>query len=96
MQIQQGLIANGEPPPPVGIINDNNIKQEIFTRGVLNDVAACYSVKASAMEKLGRITEAKAAYNSVQKYPHARVFDPKQNLFWSPAQIVAERLVQIP
>jgi hypothetical protein len=63
---------------------------------VVNDVAACYYIKATAMEKLGRIIEAKAAYINAQKYPHARVFDPKQNLFWSPEQIAAERLVQIP
>lgn len=96
VRIQQGLIANGEPPPPVGTINDNGIKQKVFARGVLNDVATCYCIKALAMEKLGRISEAKAAYNSAQSYPHARAFDPKQNLFWSPAQIAAEQLVQLP
>lgn len=65
--------------------------EAIFNNGVLNDIGACYWIIGRSAEKLHRTNEAKAAYNKVLKYPHARIWDSR-GYFWSPADDAKGRL----
>ena len=81
------------PMPPVGAVSDED-KAVIQARGVLNDVATCYFIKGQALEKLGRVNQAKEAYQSAKQFPHARTWDPL-GFFWSPAQAASDRLAKL-
>jgi hypothetical protein len=87
---QQEYAAGGNTPLPVGAVDEVE-KRKIFSRGGLNDVATCYYIKGQALEKLGRIGEAKDAYKSAQQFPDARTWDAA-GFLWSPAQGAADRL----
>lgn len=98
---QQSLSLDGQPAPLTGQPGSKAELNEILKRGVLNDVAACHFVKGQALERLGRLDDAKDAYQKVLKYPHARVWDPAGDpsglgFFWSPAQAAADRLSVLP
>lgn len=95
LQIQQALQADNEEIPALGKIADNAAKNRIFSRGVLNDVASCWFVKARTLEKLDRITEAVVAYCETEKYTFARTYDPGFDGFWSPAQSASDRRVSL-
>lgn len=69
-------------------------REAIFGNGVLNDVAACYWIKARSAQTLGQTDEARSAYNRVLEFPHARVWDPK-GWFWSPAEDAQDRLMDL-
>jgi len=92
---QQKLTASSIAAPPVGLVSDEKTKTEILTRGILNDVAACYYVMGQTLEKLERIDEAKEAYQHVQEFPDARVLG-QDGYFWSPAQTASDRLTELP
>jgi hypothetical protein len=92
---QQTFTASGSPTPPVGAVADEKRKNEIFARGVLNDVATCYFIKGQALEKLDRISEAKEAYKGSLKFPDSRTWDPA-GYFWSPAQGASDRIAKLP
>jgi hypothetical protein len=87
---QESALQN-ESPPPVGKTSDEQ-KNALLARGVLNDVATCFFIRGESASKLGRTTEAMDAYTAAGRYPHARVFDPRGNFFWSPADAAADRL----
>jgi hypothetical protein len=106
---QREFTASGKPAPPVGAVSEDK-KNEIFSRGVLNDVATCYFIKGQSLEKLNRITEAKEAYRNALKFPDARTFDPSGctwdpsarrwdppgcGFFWSPAVAASDRLSKL-
>jgi hypothetical protein len=75
---------------PTGKVSPADM-EAILNNGVLNDVGACYWITGRSAEKLHRANEAKAAYNKVLKYPHARVWDSR-GWFWSPAEDAKDRL----
>jgi hypothetical protein len=93
LQLQREFTESGSPPPPIGQASEE-AKWEIFARGVLNNVAACYYIQGLAEENLGRIAQARSAYRSVLRFPDARAYDPKDGSFWSPAQVAAEWLAK--
>ncbi len=95
---QQKLTNNNIPLPPEGEDSVNISKErreEIFKRGVLNDVAACWFIKAKSLEELNKNEDAKKAYQATAQFTYARVWDPKWKGFWSPskkAQSILNRL----
>jgi hypothetical protein len=90
LQEQEALSANNSPMPPIGNVSDTQ-KSQILSNGILNDAATCYFIKAFALEKLNRLTEARAAYIEVQKFPHARTLDVSGS-FWSPMSAASGRI----
>src|ERR1043165_8448639 len=71
---------DGAAKIPVGAVSAEK-EREIFSRGVLNDVAACQFIKAQALHKLGRPEEAKAAFTQASKLTAARGVDPSRSDF---------------
>ena len=69
----------------------NPEQDEIFARGLLNDVGACLFIKGQAAEGLSRRAEAQAAYQAVARLTYARVYDPA-GFFWSPSEAGSARL----
>lgn len=88
--IQQAALTEA---PPLGTVSEEQ-KQAIFSNWALNDVATCYWIKGQALEKLGRIEEAKESYRKAQEFPYARTWDPK-GWFWSPAEAASKRLAEL-
>jgi hypothetical protein len=87
------LEESKQTPPPTGEVVDPNVKQTIFKRGQLNDVATCYVIKGRSYEHIflsSKESKAKddaiAAYRAGCKYKFARAFDPDKQSFWSPAE----------
>jgi hypothetical protein len=94
MREQELLIANNSPLPSTGAVNEDEARI-ILSRGALNDVAACYLIIGQALEKLNRNSEARNAYKETQKFPYARVWDPR-GWFWSPTDEATDRLSRLP
>jgi len=90
VQQQQALPT----PPPVGVVSAAD-KDQIFSSWALNDVAACYFILGQALEKLGRVDEAKEAYRGAQKFPGGRTWDLSFGGFWSPAEAATKRLAEL-
>ena len=81
-------------PPPNGKVTDDE-KATIFANWALNDVGTAYFIKALSLEKTGKLTEAKDAYQMAMTFPEARCWDP-QGWFWSPAASARDNLAKIP
>ena len=79
--------------PPDGAVSDDQ-KKAIYANWALNDVGTSYWIKGQALEKLGRVNDAKEAYKGAQKFPYARTWDPK-GWFWQPAKAASERLMKL-
>jgi hypothetical protein len=103
---EQAALANRrEPEPPTGAVSDPD-KQKIFSRGVLNDVAAAYIVKGQASKALAAKASAqnakkvnypalaRNAYGEARKLTYARVWDVK-GFFWSPAEAAGDSLTDL-
>lgn len=78
---------------PVGVVSPEDAER-INQNYLLNDVAACYFIKAKAVEGLGPIRKARQAYNDVKTFTLARIFDPSWNGYWSPAEAAVEWLAE--
>jgi hypothetical protein len=89
---QRDVAQANRPTPDAGTAVTESQKREILARGVLNDVAACQFVRGRALERLQRTEEAISAYQGVQRFPDARVWDARPQIFWSPAQRAADRI----
>ncbi len=98
----QRTLSVGEQPAPItGKPGSAAEKDTILAQGVLNDVAACHFVMGQALERLGRVDDARAAYRDVLQFPFARVWDAGGDpgglgFFWSPAQAATDRLAAMP
>ena len=90
---QASLTASNAPLPPTGEV-PADVRQRILARGLLNDVATCFYIKARSAEGLGRRADAREAYQLALRYPHARCWDPK-GFFWSPADAARGRLAEL-
>lgn len=65
---------------------------EVFEYWALNDVGTSYFIKGEALTKLGRRTEAVAAFTVVRDHLfYAQTWDPK-GWFWSPAEAAYARV----
>jgi tetratricopeptide (TPR) repeat protein len=94
--IEQEKLENAHAPlPPTGKAPATQ-REEIYARGLLNDVAASYFITGRALEHLGRIGEAKRAYEEAAKLSYGRTYDPKEDSFWSPAEAALGRLRTLP
>jgi hypothetical protein len=91
---QQRLEAAKVQDPPIGAVSATD-KATILARGPLNDVATCFWIKGRAAENLGRVSEARVAYQSAGRYTYARAWDP-QGWFWAPGQDARDRLLRLP
>lgn len=96
---QEKLNKEKEPLPPTGAVSEAE-KDKIFKRGILNDVATAYFIKARSSEYLYRKggseasaykEKAKEAYEATCRYKYARTWDPK-GWFWSPCEAASDRL----
>lgn len=88
---QQSMLTQA---PPNGEVSEDE-KKEIFANWALNDVGTAYFIKAWSLEKLGKSTEAKEAYEVATTFPYARCWDPK-GWFWAPAEEASKRLAKMP
>jgi hypothetical protein len=79
---------------PSGSVSDE-VRDELLALGPLNDVAVCYFYLGQAHRKLGHFEEARQAYQAATTYSHARVWDPRQKIFWPPANDAAYWLKKI-
>lgn len=96
VQMQKSLSISSAPSLAIGKVENDDTRSKIFSNGILNEVAACYIIKGDAFESLNCINEAREAYSKVLHFPHARVWDPKQEIFWSPSEIASQKLVELP
>lgn len=87
---QEELIEKKVPEPPTSPKSEKEI-QEIHSRGVLNDVGACYFIVGQSYEKLGNNEKALEAYKEAKKLIHAMVWDPK-GWFWNVSKAAAGRI----
>jgi len=87
---QEELIEKNVPEPPTNPKSQKEI-QEIHSRGLLNDVGACYFIVGQSYEKLGKNEKALEAYKEAKKLVHAMVWDP-QGWFWNVSKAAAGRI----
>ncbi|MFH1633848.1 MAG: tetratricopeptide repeat protein [Chloroflexota bacterium] len=80
--------------PPVGAVSDEE-NTAIHANWALNDVATSYFIMGKALVELGRVDEAKEAYQGAIELPYGRTWDP-QGWFWSPAETASEELNKMP
>ena len=72
--------------PPLGQVSEEQ-KEAIFSNWALNDVGTCYFIVGQALAKLGRVDDAKVAYQGAERFPYARTWAPSgKGSFWSPAE----------
>ncbi len=84
MRLQSQLRAQGAKIP-VGTVSPQDA-DTINKNYLLNDVSACYFIKASALDGLGQKSKARQAYNDILYFTLARIYDPSWNGYWSPAE----------
>ena len=98
-RIQKELDSLKVPLPTTGAVSDAE-KDQIFKRGLLNDVATACWIKGRSAEYLFRKggpkkeeyrKMAEEAYKEACKYKHGRTWDPK-GWFWSPCEAASDRL----
>ncbi|MBD3266782.1 hypothetical protein GF373_08940 [bacterium] len=96
-ETQDSLKANNIPSPLTGTVagKDPNKIKSIFDRGLLNDVAACLFIQGMAHWHLKQYSDAQSAFEQTLAFPHARVWDPGSQAFWSPTSAAQEKLDEI-
>lgn len=87
---QQAELEKANAPQPADNATGEE-KERIFKRGLLNDVATCFWIKARALEESKQNTQAREAYQAATKYTYARAWDVK-GWFWRPAKDASFRL----
>lgn len=91
---QEQLFRDVTPVPPEGTVLGAG-RDTILKRGLINDVGTCYYIKGRSFDYLGQTNDARKAYESATNFPHARCWDPKTSLFWSPSEAAAGNLNQM-
>jgi hypothetical protein len=61
-------------------------KNEIFSHGLLNDVAVSYWIVGMSNLHINNKQGAKQAFQQAVKLSFGLCYDPKKNLFWSPVE----------
>lgn len=91
-RIQDDLTEKAVPEPTPSQIRLESERDEVFSRGLLNDVAACYYVKLAAATALEESSDYLCeVYRSLSRYSHALVWDPR-GWFWSPVTAAPNEL----
>ena len=67
-------------------------KKTIWEFGPLHEVSAAWWVIGRAMNAQGNTQEAIKAFKKAMEYPHALVYDPTWDGFWSPAEDAEARI----
>jgi hypothetical protein len=88
---QQAELEKKHATVPSGTV-PKQVKDEILNRGPINDVATAFWIKGQALERLGKIDDAKRAYQGASKYTFGRCFDSSWDGFWSPSERAMGRL----
>jgi len=65
---------------------DAQAKNEIFSHGLLNDVATCYWIIGMSNRFLGNTSEAKIAFKKSSELSFGLCYDPSKDSFWSPSE----------
>jgi hypothetical protein len=91
---QDKLRKANVPLPLTGKPANNRETDVIMARGVLNDVATCFYIKARSAENLKRVDLAKEAYGICKGYTYARTWDV-QGWFWSPSDVCSDRAAKL-
>ena len=94
-KMENDLEAGNTALPPIGSNISADEQKRIFVRGPLNDLGAALDTKGQALQKLGRNTEARKAFEEAAKLQYARTWDPRDHSFWSPADDATERLSEM-
>jgi len=98
-KVQRELDSLGIPLPPTGKVSAAE-RDQIFKRGLLNDVATACWIKGRAAEHLCGVEGlhqeeyrvlAEEAYARACEYGHGRTWD-ERGWFWSPCEAANERL----
>jgi len=93
------LHDSNDPMPPTGKVWPYKVGK-VFSRGLLNDVAASHWIAGQSFEAVGQACKAKAAYAAASRLTYARVWDPQWwplrgwspfGWFWSPAEMAQDR-----
>jgi tetratricopeptide (TPR) repeat protein len=95
---QRNLESQNIPMPPMNGPSKNISEQardEILARGLLNDVATCWFIKARSLDKLKQNDQAFLSYCNTMKYTYARTYDLTWEGFWSPAEKARRRVSHI-
>jgi tetratricopeptide (TPR) repeat protein len=90
-RLQKRLTQETTEAFPVGHV-PGPMKQHILQNGLLNDVGTCLWLSGRCSQQLGDIEEARKAYQQAGEFIYARCWDPKAQIFWSPAQQAADDL----
>jgi len=61
-------------------------KSDIFSHGLLNDIAVSYWMVGMSNLRINNKQEAKLAFQNAVKLGFGLCYDPKKDLFWSPAE----------
>ncbi len=94
---QKRLIAANIPSPATGKIHQFNRGDidSVLHWGLINNVAACFLIQGLAYEKMDRMDNALQCFQKVQRFIHARIYDPIEKKLWSPKQVAQEQSKQI-
>jgi hypothetical protein len=71
-------------------------KEEIFSHGLLNDVATSYWIIGMSNIHLNRIAEARTAFQKAISLSFGLCYDPMGDFFWSPSESARLKLDQPP
>lgn len=94
-KVRQKELLDGKVNVPEPGRRSEEEKHIIWSFGPLHEVSAAWWVKGRSLEALGRTPEAIRAYEQAAQYPHALVYDPSFDGFWSPARDARARISYI-
>ena len=92
---QEELLKSKVEVPPEGKLSEEQL-DTVRNFGPLHEVSAAWWVKGRSLQVLGKNQEAKQAYENAAQYPHALVYDPSWDGFWSPAKDAKARADRMP
>ena len=69
-------------------------RKEIFSRGLLNDVATCYYIKGLCYKKLSNNEDATKSFLNAKKFSYAMCWDP-QGWFWNISEAASGKLREL-
>jgi hypothetical protein len=88
------LEHNHAQEPPTGSV-DEDTKEHVLARELLNGAAICFWIKGQALEASEQADDARRAYKEARKFTYARAWDKDKKVLWSPAQAAGDRLAEL-